>query len=112
MQKSLIYFLAALLLGACAHKIDIQQGNVVTEAQLAKVKTGMNAIQVRTILGTPLLTDPFHADRWDYYFSMSKGQSLEERYRVTLLFKGSKLVRIERVGKIPERENPTLESNL
>lgn len=112
MQKSLIYFLAALTLAACAHKIDIQQGNVVTEAQLAKVKTGMDAQQVRTILGTPLLTDPFHANRWDYYFSMSKGDNLEERYRVTLHFKGSKLVRIERAGKIPEKENPSLDSKL
>ncbi len=112
MQKTLIYFLTALTLTACAHKIDIQQGNVITEVQLAKVKIGMDPQKVRTLLGTPLLTDPFHAERWDYFFSMSKGNRLQERYRVTLFFKGNKLARIERVGKIPEKENPTLESKL
>lgn len=112
MQKSLIYLLAALALTACAHKIDIQQGNVVTEEQLARVKTGMDAQKVRTILGTPLLTDPLHQDRWDYFFSMGKGKTVGETYRVTLFFKGSRLARIERVGPVPKTENPTLEPSL
>lgn len=112
MQKSLIYLLAVVALTACAHKIDIQQGNVVTEEQLAKVKTGMDAQKVRTILGTPLLTDPLHQNRWDYFFSMGKGNSVKERYRVTLYFKGSKLTRIERNGPVPKTEKPTLEPTL
>jgi outer membrane protein assembly factor BamE len=112
MQKSLIYLLAVVVLTACAHKIDIQQGNVVTEEQLAKVKTGMDAQKVRTILGTPLLTDPFHQDRWDYFFSIGKGNSVKERYRVTLFFKGRRLARIERNGAVPKTEKPTLEPTL
>ncbi len=112
MQKSLIYFLAALALAACAHKIDIQQGNVVTEEQLSQVKTGMAAEKVRAILGTPLLTDPFHNERWDYFFSMGKGVAVTERYRVTLFFKRGTLTRIERAGKVPQSEKPTLEPQL
>ncbi len=112
MQKTLIYFLAVLVLSACAHKIEIQQGNVVTEEQLSKVKTGMAAQKVRAILGTPLINDPFHAERWDYFFSMSEGQTVKERYRVTLYFKKNRLARVERSGKVPEKENPTLESKL
>ena len=112
MQKTLIYLLAALALTSCAHKIDIQQGNVVTEEQLAKVKTGMEPQTIRTILGTPLLTDPFHNDRWYYYFSMGKGSTVEERYQVTLFFKKNKLSRIERVGPVPKKEKPTLEPTL
>lgn len=112
MQKSLIYLLAAVALTACAHKIDIQQGNVVTEEQLAKVKTGMDARKVQTILGTPLLADPFHNDRWDYFFSMSEGSAVKEQYRVTLFFKGSRLARIERIGPVPKTEKPTLDPAL
>jgi outer membrane protein assembly factor BamE len=112
MQKTLIYLLAAVVLASCAHKIDIQQGNVVTEEQLAKVKTGMEPQKVRAILGTPLLTDPFHNDRWDYFFSLGKGNTVEERYRVTLFFKNNRLSRIKRVGDVPKTEKPTLEPKL
>lgn len=112
MQKTLIYLLAALALASCAHKIDIQQGNVVTEEQLSQVKTGMAPQQVRAILGTPLLTDPFHNDRWDYFFSLGKGVTATERYRVTLFFKSGRLARIKRSGKVPESETPTLEPQL
>jgi len=108
MQKTLIYILCALSLFACAHKIDIQQGNVVSEEQLAKLQTGMDAQKVRLILGTPLLTDPFHNERWDYFYSMGKSGSVEERYRATLYFKNGKLLRIERHGPIPKKEQPVL----
>ena len=60
MQKILITLplLATLILAGCAHKIEIQQGNVVTLEQLAKLEPGLNRRQVRTLLGTPLLIDP------------------------------------------------------
>ena len=58
-----------LALNGCAgfgvHRIDIQQGNLVTQEQLGKVKTGMSRLDVRNILGTPLLQDVFHGNRWD-----------------------------------------------
>jgi len=109
MQKILIYLALLLSLSSCAHKIDIQQGNVVTEEQLAQLEIGMNWQQVRLIMGSPLLTDPFHHNRWDYYYSMRPGREPVERYRATLYFDGEALTRIEREGPIPEEDRPRLE---
>jgi outer membrane protein assembly factor BamE len=77
------------------YKMDIVQGNFVSKEQAAAVKPGMNRTQVRDILGTPLLTSIFHADRWDYVFTF-KRQGLEPQSRkVTVFFKGDALERIE-----------------
>lgn len=108
MQKILIYSIISLILAGCAHKIDIQQGNVVSEEQLSMVQPGMERHQVRQILGTPMLTDPFHPERWDYFFSMKAGREVKERYRATLFFSNDRLIRIERVGPIPEKDVPQL----
>lgn len=109
MQKILIYITLFLTLAGCAYKIDVQQGNVVTEEQLAKLQIGMNWRQVRFIMGTPMLTDPFHKDRWDYYYSMQPGRDPLVRYHVTLYFDGEKLARIEKQGPIPQKDEPQLE---
>ena len=101
MQKLLICLFALLLLNGCAYKIDIQQGNPVSLETLDKVKLGMDHDQVRYILGSPLLTDPFHQDRWDYYYSMRKGREPIVRYGATLYFTGETLSRIEKFGPIP-----------
>jgi outer membrane protein assembly factor BamE len=55
------------------YKFDIQQGNFVTKEDTAKLKIGMGKDEVRFIMGTPLLNDAFHADRWDYVFRLLKG---------------------------------------
>jgi len=101
MQKLLICIAALLMLAGCAHKIDIQQGNVISLETLNKVKIGMDRDQVRYILGSPLLTDPFHKDRWDYYYSMEKEGDIVARYGATLHFNGNSLERIEKYGPIP-----------
>ncbi|MBT3066358.1 outer membrane protein assembly factor BamE [Rhodoferax sp. U11-2br] len=76
------------------YKIDIVQGNFVSSEQLAALKEGMPRGQVKNILGTPLLTDIFHADRWDYVFTF-KRQGVEPQARkVTVFFKDDLLVRI------------------
>jgi outer membrane protein assembly factor BamE len=54
------------------YRIDIVQGNVVTREQLARLRPGLTRLQVRDLLGTPLITDPFHADRWDYIFMLRR----------------------------------------
>lgn len=67
-------------LSACSlkpYRIDIQQGNVVTAEQVAQLKEGMTRDQVRYLLGTPLLVDVFHADRWDYPYRFQKGDTGE-----------------------------------
>jgi outer membrane protein assembly factor BamE len=108
MQRILIYIITLLILAACAHKIDIQQGNVISEEELSQLKPGMESRKVRQILGTPMLVDPFHPDRWDYFFSLKSGNKVLERYRATLFFSNDRLVRIERKGPIPQKDIPQL----
>ena len=99
----ILLFVASLSLVACGsldsasrkiagavtpYKMDIVQGNFVSKEQAAAVKPGMSRTQVRDILGTPLLTSVFHADRWDYVFTF-KRQGLEPQSRkVTVFFNG------------------------
>jgi outer membrane protein assembly factor BamE len=97
---------AALLLSACGsfssvaglvtpYKIDIQQGNVVTREQAQVLQPGMSRLQVRDVLGSPLLTSVFHADRWDYVFTFrSQGQAPQQR-KLAVFFKGDVLERFE-----------------
>ena len=77
------------------HKIDIQQGNLITQEMREKVKLGMSAAMVRSILGTPLITDPFHAKRWDYVYCLEKGGNQVEQQRLTLYFEDEHLTRID-----------------
>jgi outer membrane protein assembly factor BamE len=81
--------------GLTAHKIDIQQGNYVTQDMVAKLKPGMSRSQVRFALGTPLIADPFHPDRWDYVYVLHKKGRLVEQRRIVAVFQEDKLVRIE-----------------
>ena len=83
---------ATLALTGCVYKIDIQQGNYVTQDVAAKLKTGMTKSEVRLLLGTPLLVDPFHSNRWDYYFSNMKGRTPEKSTRLTVFFENDKVV--------------------
>ncbi len=88
-------FAAAALAAGCVHKIDIQQGNVVVADQLAKVKPGMSRPEVRQILGTPLLADAFHANRWDYWFYNEKKGREIERNKISIHFESDKVVRVD-----------------
>lgn len=75
------------------YKIDIQQGNFVSAEMLAQLKEGMTRDQVRFVLGTPLLTDIFHADRWDYDFRLTKGNGEIIASRVSVFFNGNSLAK-------------------
>lgn len=91
----------ALTLVACGplvYRIEVQQGNLVSQESVANLKHGMTKDQVRFVLGTPLVTDIFHADRWDYVFTLqpARSRTIKESRRVTLLFdKGGRLDRVE-----------------
>ena len=87
--------LVAALASACVHKIDVEQGNYVTQDLVAKLQPGMTKAQAKMILGTPLLSDIFHADRWDYYFDNAPGGKSVAHKHLTLYFKDEKLVRWE-----------------
>ena len=77
------------------YRMDIRQGNYVTQDMVSKLKPGMTRSQVRFVLGTPLLTDIFHADRWDYIYRFEKAGTLTEERRIVAVFSGDRLVRIE-----------------
>ena len=87
MKKHLIIIacLASPIYG-CVYKIDIQQGNLVSQDQVNQLRPGMSANQVRYVMGTPLLTDPFHPNRWDYVYSFQKGNGPRELLHLTLFF--------------------------
>jgi len=113
MKKILI---ATLLLAGCnnipilpiltPYKIDIQQGNYVTQDMIAKLKPGMSRSQVRFALGTPLVVDPFRTDRWDYAYMLLKGGELVEQRTVTVMFNGDQMDRI--VGDVVAGTNITV----
>jgi outer membrane protein assembly factor BamE len=102
MKKLLIIItcFASLHLVACAsrwhivHKIDVQQGNVVTEDMVNQLKTGMSRSQVQFIMGTPLVIDTFHQQRWDYIYYFKPGYGDAAEQRVTLLFDNDSLASI------------------
>lgn len=73
------------------YKIDIQQGVVVTQEMADQLHVGMTKDQVRFVLGTPILTDPFHANRWDYPFRFQPGRGPVEERRFTVYFDGDKM---------------------
>lgn len=77
------------------YKIDVQQGNYVTQDMIAKLKPGMSRSQVRFALGTPLVVDSFRTDRWDYVYVLYKAGVLTEHRTVTVVFKGDQLDRID-----------------
>jgi len=92
----------ALLLGACAlpgfmqpYRMDIQQGNFVTQEMVSQLKPGMSKEQVRYILGTPLLTDVFHAERWDYVYYLDRRGELRDQRRLAVHFQDGKLARLD-----------------
>ncbi len=101
-MRKITIVLAALLLAACSrfsfltpYRIDVQQGNVVTQDMVSKLKPGMTKAQVRYALGTPLITDVFHPERWDYVYLFEKHGVLTERRKIVVVFKGDALQRIE-----------------
>lgn len=100
--RGLLWGLVVLFLAACSgagqmmpYKIDVQQGNAVSQEMVNKLKPGMTRAQARFIMGTPLITDAFHADRWDYVYRFQKGSRLIEERRVALIFEGDTLKRLE-----------------
>jgi len=83
-------------LSACSiHQLDVQQGNVITKKMTDKLKIGMDKEQVRFILGTPLISDPFHKNRWDYVFSLESQDMTIESTHITIFFLDNKVVKFK-----------------
>ena len=87
------------------YRIEVVQGNVITSEQAALAKPGLSRAQVRDVLGSPLLADPFHADRWDYVFTIRRQGAAPQLRRVTVRFKNDVLDTFDAGGELPsERE--------
>ena len=93
----------SLLVTACSsslpsikpYKMPIQQGNVVTSKMMMQLKPGMTKTQVRFVMGTPLITDSFHKDQWDYFYQMEKDGAIIEKRRVILMFEKDLLAKVK-----------------
>ena len=87
------------------YRIEIVQGNAITAEQAQALKPGMNRAQVRDVLGTPLLADVFHGERWDYVFTIRRPGMEPQSRRVVVLFTGDQFKSVDTGGALPsERE--------
>ncbi len=77
------------------YRIPVMQGNIIDQKKVDQLKVGMTKRQVQFVMGTPLLTDVFHDDRWDYVYQLRRGNDLLRDKRFTLFFEYDKLVRYE-----------------
>jgi outer membrane protein assembly factor BamE len=83
------------------YRVEVVQGNVITSEQVALVKPGLTRAQVREALGSPLLTDPFHADRWDYVFTIRRQGAAPQLRKIVVRFKSDVLESIEGGAGLP-----------
>ena len=85
------------------YTLDIQQGVVIEEDMIARLKPGMSRTQVGYVLGSPLLSDPFHANRWDYVFYTRTKGVMSKPHNLTVFFKEDKLERFETDYPLPPK---------
>ncbi len=117
LQATLCLIIGAslLVLNGCirSYRVEIQQGNVISAEQIEKIIPGTTRNEVRFILGTPLIEDPFHAERWDYFYSLdpAKGEVVT-KYRLSVWFENDQVVRtvVEGAG-LPGAIEPDLEED-
>jgi outer membrane protein assembly factor BamE len=102
----------ALCLSACVYRINIQQGNFLEQSAIDQVKVGMTRSQVRYLLGTPLATDTFNHNRWDYQYYYKKGHTRTvTTKRITVYFDGDKVARLDKSGStLPQLPHDTTQS--
>ena len=112
--QTVLIILACSVLGACSstassmstsavnpvnwitpYKVDVIQGNFVSKEQVAQLRPGLSRDEVKAVLGTPLMASLFHADRWDYVFTMKRQSVAPQSFKYTVYFKGNVLERFE-----------------
>jgi outer membrane protein assembly factor BamE len=114
---ALTTYLATLFLAGCSwfgnlipspYTLDINQGNIVSQEMVDQLRPGMTKRQVAFVMGTPLLTDPFHDSRWDYLYSVEPDGEPRMQKNITLVFEGDELVGLQgdfRPGSLPSIDN-------
>jgi len=112
-----LVMLASMVTGACTqgvmeyltpYRIDIRQGNLVTQKAATQIKPGMTSDQVKFILGTPLLRDVFHANRWDYVYYFNPEEGNTEQRQLSVYFQDGLVTKVVNnfVGKVKDKETP------
>ena len=97
-----ILIMGITLSGCSTYKIDVQQGNVLDQKAVDKLKIGMTKQQVQFVLGSAIIKDPFHSNRWDYVHTFLPGNSnITYRRTITVFFEQGKLARINDTGNTP-----------
>ena len=108
----IVLILAFTLNGCSVYKIDVQQGNTLEADKIAKLKLGMSKQQVNFLLGTALVRDPFHQNRWDYVYSFTAGGSEMNKQHITLFFEKDKLTKIDKskfTGYVRPKNRPFIQ---
>lgn len=97
--RVLAFVSAVSLLSACSnlefpwvYRINIDQGNIITQEMVDQLKPGLTRDQVKYVMGSPLVVDPFHPDRWDYIYTLRKGDGSRKREQLSVFFKDDILV--------------------
>jgi outer membrane protein assembly factor BamE len=95
--RLLTLLVASLCFTACVYRIDIQQGNLLEDKAIEQVAVGMTRSQVQFLLGTPMVADSFHRDRWDYayYFRQGRSRDVQRRWLI-VYFENERVARIDR----------------
>lgn len=88
-----------------SYKLQINQGNELDKEAVSALQTGMTRQQVQMLLGTPLLADPFHADRWDYVYVITRNGKVKQQSSLTVYFDGDNVRKIEGDALQVAREN-------
>jgi outer membrane protein assembly factor BamE len=95
--RAILTVIAATALAACVYRIDIQQGNLLDDEDIVQVEVGMTRSQVQFLLGTPMVADSFHRDRWDYAYYFRQGRSPDAVKRwLVVHFENDRVARIDR----------------
>jgi outer membrane protein assembly factor BamE len=91
MKKIFFFFAMILTLSACVHKMDIEQGNIITQDMVNQLHTGMNEEQTKEIMGSPMLINTFNDNRIDYIYTFKAGHGKQTEKQMTLTFKNHRL---------------------
>lgn len=108
MAAKTLIILVSLLVAGCSYlpqipyMIDVQQGNVVSEEMLEKLKPGMTKSQVLFVMGSPMIVDAFRHNRWDYVYVLREKGDLVEKKRLTILFENDNLASMENYQSFPK----------
>lgn len=115
MRARILTLVALLLLAGCSsvpslpYKIEVQQGNVITQEMVDKLKPGMTKAQVRFALGSPMISDAFHENRWDYIYRLEQAGRLVEQRNLTVFFEDDKLARLGGSFSLAAFNRPTMQ---